>query len=111
MSIQVRIPTPLRRFTNGADEVGKPPSELSLAAKPALVAVFLTPLFEKLPEATLGAIVIAVGVGLFQADAAGVLTTYDLMRALVLGVLFGSLLASCVVLEARRWRKRSRKSS
>ena len=55
-----------------------------------------------LPSRLFWAIVIAVGIGLFQADAAGVLTTYSLMRALVLGVLFGSLLASCVVLEARR---------
>ena len=67
-----------------------------------LAALLVRARYTKLQRSRLfWAIVIIVGIGLVQAGAAGVLEGSPLRRALVLGVLYGGLLASCVVLEAK----------
>ena len=55
----------------------------------------------RVPSRLFWAVLIVVAVGLIQAGAAGVLGGDRLNRALVLGTLYGALLAACVVLEAR----------
>ena len=69
----------------------------------SLVALFVrTEYARKLPAGLFWGMLIVVAVGLILADAASVLDGSRLKRALVIGGLFGALLASCVVLEARR---------
>jgi len=58
--------------------------------------------FSRVPSRLFWAVVIVVVIGLIQAHAAGVLEGGRLIRALVLGGLYGALLVSCIVLEARR---------
>ena len=55
----------------------------------------------RVPSRLFWAVLMAVAVCLIQAGAAGVLGADRLNRALVLGTLYGALLAACVVLEAR----------
>jgi len=69
----------------------------------SLVALFVRAEYaRKLPAGLFWAILVVVAVGLIQAEAAGVLEGSRLKNALLLGGLYGALLAACVVLEARR---------
>src|SRR5215510_914607 len=55
----------------------------------------------KLPAGLFWGLIVVVVIGLIQADAADILAGSRLKRALVIGGLYGSLLAACVVLEAK----------